>query len=221
MRRERWLNGVRELSLGGDSQDQVYSGQTAGARSLFRRGVLPRLTAVRLHELCDHPTRLALSQWDGLIRLESLELTDDYYGRLIPHQFDPEHPPERLRTLAGVVLASEADVEQFFAFPRLERLAHLKLAFRGAYNNQTGQFVTQISPDVAERVVRSDRMAHVTDLTLGAAHLPEVYARLVTVLADPAVFPRVRRLRLYEETWGREPSLDGLRKRFGLRLDAS
>ena len=146
MRRQGWLKTVRELSLSGGSQYEVYSGRTAGARSLFRWGVLPCLARLRLHELCDSATRTALAGWNGLTHLESLELTDDYHGRLIPDQFDPEYPPERARMLNGVAVFSEADVEQFLALPRLERLSHLHLSFCAQYQSATSQFFARISP---------------------------------------------------------------------------
>ena len=72
----------------------------------------------------------------------------------------------------------------------------------------------------AERVVRSERLARLTELTLGFHYAPEVETQLVQTLADPSVMPRLRRLRFYGSFGNERPPLDGLRARFGLRLQA-
>jgi hypothetical protein len=233
MRQEGWLRNVRELSLNGDLQyfdesalnfdalDDDDTVPTVGIRCLFRKAVMPKLARLHLHQLYDSATGDAMAKWSGLTHLESFELTDDYSGCLILQQFDLAYPPERLRTLQGVVLTTDADVERFLTLPRLERLAKLQISFGAAYDFQSNGLVVLLSPTVVEELVRSDRFANVTDLTLGIQEMPELKARLATVLADPAVFPRVRRIRFYGNTGNERASLSCLRRRFGLRLRAS
>ena len=219
MREGRWLRRVRELDIRGDSQYEVYSGRTAGVRSLLRPGVLPRLTRLRLHEVCDGRTRAALAEWGGLTRLEALELTDDYHGRQVLDDFDPVRPPERLRVAGGVILMTPADVGRFLGWPRLERLERLHVSFASEYAGGH-EFVARIDPATAEQAVRSGRLDNLTELRLGFHEAPAVKARLAGVLADPAVLPRLRRLTFYGGSGHGSPDLSGLRARFGPRLTA-
>jgi uncharacterized protein (TIGR02996 family) len=220
MRRAGWLRDLRELDVSGDSQYEVYSGRTAGLRALFGRNTMPKLGRLRLHEACDNRVLAALAGWRGTARLESLELTDDYHGRLLPGGFNAEHPPERLRNVRGVVLITDHDVERFLGWPRLDRLESLKVSLCGEYDQATQGFTEEVTTAAAARLIRSDRLAHVTDLTLGFHHVPATQDRLVHVLADPAVMPRLRRVRVYSSWGNQNPSMDGLRARFGRRLQA-
>jgi len=220
MRKANWLRDVRELSISGDSQYEVYAGRTEGIRTLFRGKAMPKLATLKLHEACDGRVLAALAAWPGTARLESFEATDDYHGRFWPSSFAPATPPGRLRHLEGVILITDDDAAGFLALPRLDRLGRLKLSFCGEYDQPTGDFNPRLSPDVAERVIRSPGLANVTDLTLGFHYLPDVAARLADVLADAAVLPRLRRLYFYGSFGNPMPPMDALRARLGSRLQA-
>jgi hypothetical protein len=220
MRRAGWLREVQELSISGDSQYEVYSGRTQGIRALFRSERLRKLTALRLHEACDRETLQALAEWAGTRRLESLTLTDDYHGRLVAGWFDPQRPAERLRRLEGVVLCNDEDVARFLAMARLTRVGRLQLSFCPDYDPDAQVSFQRLSPDAAERVVRSPGLVNVTEATFGFRHLPDVATRLGQVLADPAVMPRLRQLKLYGGYGDDLPRVEALRARFGPRLHA-
>ncbi len=220
MRKARWLRDVRELSISGDSQYEVYSGRTAGIRSLFGQKSMPKLGTLNLHEACNRRVLATLAEWPGTAHLEKVEATDDYHGRLIPSAFEPATPPDRLRHLEGVVLILADDAARFLALPRLDRLARLKLSFSGEYDQATREFLPRLSPDVAEQVIRSPGLANVTEMTLGFHYLPAVAERLAVVLADPAVMPCLRHLTFYGSFGNDLPSMDNLRARFGSRLVA-
>lgn len=219
MRRTRWLRRVRSLAVGGDSQYEVYAGRTAGIRAQLFGDAMPRLTRLRLHEACDDRVLAALSAWRGLERLESLELTDDYHGRLRPDRLDPEYPPERLRALRGVVCDTDEDAERLLSLPRLERLAHLDLSFSGRFVAATQTYHQRVSVAAAERVVRSGRFANLTSLRLGFNQIPAIEARLARVLAEPGVMPRLRRVRVHGDENYRTEFGAALRARFGRRFD--
>jgi uncharacterized protein (TIGR02996 family) len=220
MRRKNWLRDVRELSISGDSQYEVYSGRTEGIRSLFGPRALRRLASLKLHEACDRSTLATLARWRGAGRLESLELTDDYHGRLVPSRFEPAHAPQRLRNLCGVVLFTDKDVERFLTSFPLERLTRLKLSFCAEYGGSGETFLPQLSPAAVARLLRSDRLARLTELTLGFHYMTDAEAQAAQTLADPSVMPRLLRLQFYGNYGNERPSFDELRARFGLRLRA-
>ncbi|QDU20250.1 TIGR02996 domain-containing protein [Urbifossiella limnaea] len=215
MSRAGWLRHLRTLDIAGDSQGDVYH-NPSGLRHLFRPGVMPRLVRLRLHEAADDALLGRLAEWPGLARLESLEVTDDYLGRLDFDAFDPRHPPERARTLRGVTLASDAAVERFLAMPGLEAVNRLQLRV-GIDPGHTAPSVT-----AGERVVRSERLANVTDLTLSFHDAEDIESRTWPVLADPAVLPRLKSLTIHGSGAADRPTLDqsGVRRRFGRRLQA-
>ncbi len=217
MRRNGWLREVRELVISGDSQGGDYTLGSAAVLPLFAPRVMPTLAGLNIHEANEPSALLKLAAWPGLRRLESLELTDDYHGRLIPSRFRPEHPPGRLRTLGGVRLTTEEDAVRFLADYPLERLCGLRLSFCAEY--VTGRHAPRLPPATAERVMRSPRLARLADLAVGFDHLPEVEARVVALLADPAVLPGLHRLfcsGYYSFSSG--PEAGALRARFGPRL---
>jgi uncharacterized protein (TIGR02996 family) len=224
MRRTGWLRRVRELDLSGDSQSGAYRGSGVFL-GLFRPGVMPRLARLRLHEVGDPPLRQALAAWPGLSRLESLDLADDYCGRFRPADFPAAHPLTCLRSLDGVTLTSDEDCERFLALPGLENLTSLQLSFLGHYDRTTHRYTDAVvlTEATADRVIRSDRLTRLTELTLGFGYTRRVEFHVAPQLADPAVLPRLRKLRLYAMRDGSSadrPSLAGLRARFGLGLVA-
>lgn len=219
MRQSGWLRRVRELEIRGDSQYEVYSGRTEGIRSLFDPAAMPRLTALTLHEACDAATLATLASWPGVHQLEALVLTDDYHGRIVPRAETPFPRPRCLRTLHGVVLITEEDVEQFPAQFECAHLSRLHLSFSSAYDPATRAFHPRLTPPRMEQVLRSPELTRVTDLTLGFHFLIEEGRLMAQVLADPAVMPRLKRARIYSAYDVLTPVLDGLRRRLGFRLD--
>jgi uncharacterized protein (TIGR02996 family) len=218
MHEANWLRDVEELSISGDSQYEVYGELTGGICSLFDGKVMPRLVSLRFHEACDRKVLAALADWPGLAHLESLELTDDYYGRLVPRFFKPDDLPGRLRTLRGVVLSTDDDVDRLLAWPQLKRLTRLHLSFYAEYDQNARTYIERLSADTAERLLRSPALANLTTATFGFNYISSVATRIATVLASPAVIPRLRWLRLYGGHGTPNPALDGLRARFGPRL---
>jgi uncharacterized protein (TIGR02996 family) len=217
LRRSRWLRCVRTLAIRGDSQGGAYPG-SGGIRRLFGPKSMPRLASLDLHEACDRHLLAAMADWPGLARLETLITTDDYHGRLIPSNMDGEHDPQGLRELAGVVLITQRDVELFLAHYPLGRLQRLHLIF-AYFRSHTPR---RITPANAERVIRDERLGRLTDLTLSFHDMRQTRARLVKVLAEPGVMPRLRRLRVYDTDAGpgdRTEQNAGLRARFGLRFN--
>ena len=215
MRRTGWLRKVRDLSIAGDSQYEVFAGRTAGIRALLVGNAMPRLTRLRLHEACDARVLAALSKWRGVERLESLDLNDDYYGRLEPSEYDPVHAPERLRELRGVVCRTDEDIERFLTLPRLERLESLQIALVAQFDSQTHSSEEAVSVGAAVRLIRSERLLNLVRLDLGFADVPAVQQAVRATLADPAVLPRLRHVRASGDT---NPP-DGLQARFGLRCE--
>ncbi len=215
MSRAGWLRRLHTLDVAGDSQGDVYH-DPSGLRHLFRPGVMPRLVRLRLHEAADDDLLTRLNEWPGLARLESLEVTDDYLGRLDFEAFDPRHPPERARTLRGVTLASDAAVERFLSMPGLEAVSRLQVRIGIDPGHDAP------SPTSGERVVRSERLANVTELLLSFHDVEDIEERTWPVLADPAVLPRLRRLTIHGSGRSDRPTLDqaGVRRRFGKRLEA-
>lgn len=224
MRRTGWLRWLRELDLSGDSQGGAY--RSSGVfRGLFRPGVLPRLTRLALHEVGDPKLLAALAAWPGLARLEALDLGDDYHGRLRPTNFTPECSLAGLRHLDGVVLASDADADRFLALPGLENLTTLQVSFLGHYDQTTYRYTDPVvlTEAAADRVLRSERLARLTDLTVGFGYIRRVEFHMVPQFADPMLLPRLRTLRLYVSRDGSSadrPDIAGVRARFGLRLIA-
>jgi uncharacterized protein (TIGR02996 family) len=223
--RRNWLAEVRELSLAGDSQYEVYSGATAGACALFGGNVMRRLTALRLHEIGDRQVLTALACWPGLARLESLELTDDYHGRLNLTNFPVGPSVARLRTLRGVIVSTDEDVERFLTLPGLENLTSLQLSFLGHYDRATHRYTDAVvlTEAAVDRLLRSERLARITNLTLGFGYTRRIEFHVVPQFSDPGLMPRLRTVRLYVGRDGRSddrPRLDTVRARFGNRLSA-
>jgi uncharacterized protein (TIGR02996 family) len=224
MRRAGWLRRLHELDLSGDSQSGAY--RSSGVfRGLFRPGVMPRLARLRLHEVGDPRLLEALAAWPGLSRLESLDLGDDYHGRFKPTNFAPEHPIGRLRRLEGVILSTDEDVDQFLALPGLENLTSLQVSFLGHYDRAIHRYTDAVvlTEAAADRLIRSERLARLTDLTLGFGYTRRVEFHIAPQFADPAVMPRLRTLHLYvsrDGTSADRPGIAGVQARFGLRLIA-
>jgi hypothetical protein len=186
---------------------------------------MPRLATLRLHEVCDPSTIATLVAWPGLPRLESLELTDDYHGRLVAHRLNPSRLPDRLRSLRGVILVTEEDVDAFLTRYRLNRVTQLQLSFcaqdmRSALHPTSEGYISWMSSESADRVLRSGDLVHLTELTIGFHYMPDLQAHVVQTLADPSVLPQLRRLSFYGSFGNEQPALDGLRSRFGPRLHA-
>lgn len=224
MRRRGWLRRLRELDLSSDSQGGAYE-SSAVFRGLFRPGVLPRLTRLRLHEVGDSPLLAALAAWPGLSRLDSLDLGDDYHGRLRPTNFAPEHPLGCLRHLEGVILSTDEDVDRFLALPALENLTSLQVSFLGHYDRTIHRYTDPglLTEAAVDRLIRSQRFGRLTELTLGFGYIRRVEFHVAPQFADPAVMPRLRTLHLYGSRDGSSadrPDIAGVRARFGLRLIA-
>ena len=219
MRRTNWLRDVRRLSISGDSQYEVYSGRTAGIRSLFGPRSMPKLARLRLHEACDSDVLETLEKWQGIGRLESLELTDDYHGRLRLARFDPKAALGRLHELRGVILITDADVERFLGLPCLERLRRLKLSFVAEYAGPN-VYLERVSVAAAERLVRTARFSRLAELELGFHYVPNVHARLAELVPDSSVLPGLRSLKFYGSFGNAPVPVEGLRARFGSRVVA-
>ena len=224
MRRTGWLRRLRELDLSGDSQGGAYD-NSAVFRGLFRPGVMPRLARLRLHEVGDPKLLGALAAWPGVSRLESLDLGDDYHGRLKPTNFAPARPLGCLRQLEGVILSTDEDVDRFLALPGLDHLTALQVSFLGHYDRTTYRYTDAVvlTEAAADRLIRSDRLARLTDLTVGFGYTRRVEFHVAPQFADPAVMPRLRTLRLYVSRDGSSadrPGIAGVRARFSLRLIA-
>jgi hypothetical protein len=220
MAQANWLRRVRRLSISGDSQYEVYSGRTEGIRSLFGACAMQKLSHLRLHEACDRATLDALARWPGINRLESLELTDDYHGRLRPLADNPFPRPDRLRTLCGVVLVTEDDVRQFLTQFRLDRLSRLQLSFCSSYDPSTHGYTSHLSSAQMLGVLRSPEVARVRDLTLGFNFMVEQGREVARALGDPSVMPMLKRLRIYSLYDDLRPHVGGLQARLGHRLEA-
>jgi uncharacterized protein (TIGR02996 family) len=225
MRKRGWLRKVRELAIKSDSQYDVFGGRTAGVRSLFRPKAMPRLTKLDLHEVGCGAVLQALSAWPGLSQLESLDLEDDYHGRLIPVTFPAAHALTYLRGLGGVIISTDEDVESFLALPGLDNLTSLQLSFLGHYDRAIHRYTDAVvlTEAATDRLLRSERLSRVTDLTLGFVYTFRIESHVVPRFSDPAVIPRLQKLHLYVTRDGRSDDrlpIDGLRARFGLRLIA-
>lgn len=225
MYRRKWLRAVRALSISGDSQSEAYSEDKAGVCSLFRGDVMPRLSALSLHEVGNRKVLAALANWPGVAHLESLVLTDDYHGRFTPTEFPTTHPMTCLRDLQGVVISTDEDVDQFLALPGLENLASLQLSFLGHYDRTTHRYTDAVTLKEAavDRVLRSERLSRLTTLTLGFGYTRRIEFHVVPQFADPALMPRLQQLRLYVSRDGSSNdrvALGRVRVRFGLRLVA-
>jgi len=215
MRREGWLRELREMAIYNDAE---YDDSQSYLARLFRPGVMPRLTALTLHQVPDVALFARLAAWRGLARLESLALTDEGFGRLYPRRFDPTHPPDHLRRLEGLVLSTEADAERFLALPRLERLAQLGVRFWTDLPNVNGPLLTART---AEALLRSERLVNVTQASLEFACPDGFTDHLTALLTDPEVLPRLHRLTLYDSRVRAPAALPALRARFGGRLIAT
>jgi uncharacterized protein (TIGR02996 family) len=225
MRKKRWLRRVRSLTITSDSQSEVYGGQMTGVRSLFGPRAMPRLTKLNLHEAGTREVLATLGAWPGVSHLESLDLADDYHGRFKPANFPAKHSLACLRTLRGVILSSDEDVDHFLALPDLDNLTSLQLSFLGHYDSTTYRYTDRVvlTEAAAERVIRSERLARLTDLTLGFAYTRRLEFYISPQFADQTVMPRLQKLRLYVTRDGRgddRPAIDGVKARFGLRLIA-
>jgi uncharacterized protein (TIGR02996 family) len=208
MTRLRWTDELRELSIAGDSQADVFGEEPDAVVSLFQPDALPRLTALRLHEASFESALVALRGWRRLEVLERLELTDDYYGRLLPSMLAGQSAPRRLGTLRGVALYQDADVERFLALPCLARLKRLELSCCKA--------PPALSPSAAARILRDPRLSRLEELSLWFPETPAAAREAGELLASREVLPRLRRLRFDDD--GAAPR-DGLQARFGPRLE--
>jgi uncharacterized protein (TIGR02996 family) len=216
MCRAGWLRRVRELVIRSNSQGGDF-GNSAGVRSLFGPKSLPRLAHLDLHEICDALALEALGRWPGLARLETLEVTDDYNGRLVPRNLGTA--PVAVRSLTGVRITTAEEATDFLVEYPLHRLTLLGLSFCCEYNPPTRECVPRISPATAEAVLRSPRLARLAELHIGFDRVPEVEARVIALLADPSVLPGLRRLFCSGHySFQNTPEVERLRARFGLRL---
>lgn len=223
--RREWLRNVRALSISGDSQSEPYSEDKAGVCLLFRGNTMRRLTTLGLHEVGDDQVLAALANWPGLSRLDSLDLGDDYHGRLKPTGLLPAHPITCLRTVRGVTVSSDADAEHLLNLPGLDNLTSLQLSFLGHYDRGSHRYTDAVvlTEGAVDRLLRSERLSRVTDLTLGFGYTRRIESHVVPQFADPALMPRLQKLRLYVMRDGRSDDrlpIDDLRARFGLRLTA-
>jgi uncharacterized protein (TIGR02996 family) len=223
LRKSRWLRNVRDLAIQSDSQGGVYGGRLGGVRSLFRPTAMPRLTKLDLHEVGSRDLLETLGAWPGLSRLESLDLADDYHGRLRPANFPASHPLPCLHDLRGVIISADEDVERFLALPGLENLTSLHLSFLGHYDTATHRYTDAIflTEAAADHLLRSERLSRVTDLTLGFGYTRRIEFHVAPQFADPTLMPRLQKLYLYVSRDGTStdrPRIEGVRARFGLRL---
>jgi uncharacterized protein (TIGR02996 family) len=225
MRKTRWLRNVRELAIKSDSQGGVYHGRRAGVRSLFGAKAMARLTHLDLHEVGSPDVLQTLGGWPGLSRLESLDMGDDYHGRLSPSLFPADHPLTCLNDLRGVIISTDEDVKRFLTLPGLENLTSLQLSFLGHYDRTIHRYTDAIvlTEAAVDRLIRSERLSRITDLTLGFGYTRRIEFYLAPQFADPNLMPRLQKLYLYVGRDGSSedrPPVDGLRARFGLRLVA-
>jgi hypothetical protein len=223
MRKHHWLRKVRALAIKSDSQYGVYGERLVGVRSLFGPKALPRLAHLNLHEVGAPALLQTLGEWPGLSHLESLDLSDDYHGRLKPTLFPADRPLSCLRDLSGVIIATDEDADQFLELPGLENLASLHLSFLGHYDRTRHRYTDDVvlTEAAVDRVLRSERLARVAELMLGFGYVRRLELHVAPQLADRTVLPGLQKLRLYVSRDGssddRAP-LNGARARFGLRL---
>lgn len=216
MRRANWLRRAQELSIQSDSQGGDF-GNSAGVSTLFGLKSMPRLAHLELHEICDWKAIDLLGEWPGMDHLETLKLTDDYYGRLYP-RLQAIVPPA-LRTLAGLRITTEECAADFLSRHPLQRLTSLGLSFCCQNSPEGGDCTPCLSPASAEAVLRSPRLARLAELRIDFDRVPEVEAHVVALLADPSVLPGLRRLYCGGHySFSDTPEAERLRGRFGLRL---
>ena len=127
------------------------------------------------------------------------------------------------RGLGDVYKRQDEDVARFLALPGLENLTSLQVSFLGHYDHATYRYTDAVvlTEAAADRVIRSDRLARVRDLTIGFGYTRRIEFHVAPQFADPAVMPRLRTLRLYVMRDGSSadrPEIAGVRARFGLRL---
>jgi hypothetical protein len=207
MRKTGWLRRCRVLAIENDSQSPGLD-HLGAVWKLLRSGALPRLTHLTCHELATDRFLAALAGWGGLERLEQLDLSDDYYGRLAPSLLDSPHLTERLSSLHGVRFGSDEDADKLAGCERLSGLREMTIAF-----------VADLSAAATERLFRCRALRHVETLWLGfrshAAECRQMPARVYSLLASSTVLPRLRTL----VTWCSEQSLlQQLSRRLGPRL---
>lgn len=194
MRKAGWLRRVRSLDLAGDSQYGVFDEGLSGVNRLFRSPrTLPRLTRLRLHEAADDQTLQVLAAWPGLGRLSSLELTDDYGGRLCADRFRPTTPLRRLKTLSGVRVVHDADCIHLANILADTKLRSLDLV--ATPEHQSDQTSTlHLTADGLLELLRSPALSQVRQANLGFHDLQEFAAEVLRRFDDPAVLPKLRTL---------------------------
>lgn len=130
-----------------------------------------------------------------------------------------------LRRLEGVFLSTDEDVDRFLALPGLENLTALQMSFLGHYDRAIHRYTDAVvlTEAAADRLIRSERLARLTDLTLGFGYTRRVEFHVAPQFADPAVMPRLQTLHLYvsrDGTSADRPEIARVQARFGLRLIA-
>ncbi|MCA9174464.1 MAG: hypothetical protein KDB14_08260 [Planctomycetales bacterium] len=210
---QRWLCDLEELTITSDSQYEVYSGETDGIVELLDAGsISPRLRKLTLHEIGNERVLQALLECPSLRSLESLDLRDDYHGRLT--RIEGDWPC--LRQLQGVVFATNDGIDAFLQWNGLDRLTNLGISFVGPHDQSA---TVELDSEAVQRLLRSPRLSRLRQVTMGFHQLPEVAASATRLMGNPAVMPHLHSARLYSLYSSLRPHAEGLRERLGPRLD--
>ncbi|WP_166827884.1 TIGR02996 domain-containing protein [Thalassoroseus pseudoceratinae] len=207
-----WLRNLRSLYIDNDSQSEGFF-HPETITELLRSNAAPNLVELRTHEFADQKFVQSLGDWDGQRRLESLDLSDDYYGRgTAKDVFEPSNLSPNLRELKGFRIQTQDDVNSVLRSKAV--LTHAAFCITGDLTE------TQTRAIYESRLLRHVEFLRLSFLISYGEQgniSDETVRNCLRPLALPQVLPRLRAFRTY--VFGDDPpELDAVKRRLGPRM---